>query len=384
MAGAWAVIAAIGCSSGGDAGGGGSSGGAAGAGTGGTAGGAGSASGGSGGAAGAGAGGGGTGGSAAAGTGAAGGAGASTGGASPGSPTIGGCRVFPADNPWNTDISAAPLHPRGATWLGGVPSADIHLDLGSTEEFYGIPHTVVPVAQPLVEITYGVGGEDYEDESDPGPFPIPLDAPIEGGSAADPDPTSGDRHVIVVQQGSCWLYELYRTVRTANGFRCSSSARWHLTENWSRPPGWTSADAAGLPIFPGLLRWDELSAGEIRHALRFTVPAVQRAYVAPASHLGPNEDPDLPPYGLRVRLSATFPETGYSATALVLIRALKRYGLMLADQGTEWYVSGSSHPSLAALIEEIHDTRPIPSAAFEVVDTGPLTCGYTPPGGCNP
>jgi hypothetical protein len=184
------------------------------------------------------------------------------------------------------------------------PDAALHLDLGTTEEYYGIPYTVVPASQPLVPITYGTGGYDYSDESDAGPMPIPPDAAIEGGSSADPNPASGDRHVLVLQQRSCTLYELYNTERLAGGFRVSSSAIWNLTVNHSRPAGWTSADAAGLPILPGLLRYDEAAAGAITHALRFTTPAVRRAYIAPASHCGSYSDASRPPYGLRVRLKA--------------------------------------------------------------------------------
>ncbi|MBM4363706.1 MAG: hypothetical protein FJ104_13575, partial [Deltaproteobacteria bacterium] len=231
---------------------------------------------------------------------------------------------------------------------------------------------------------YGVDGENYSTESDPGPFPLPLNAPIEGQDGAI-DPTSGDRHVIVVQQGTCRLFELYRAVRTVTpaGFRCASSAEWDLTVNDSRPPGWTSADAAGLPIFPGLLRYAEIQAGAIRHALRVTAPNAQRAYIAPASHYGPNSDATLPPYGLRVRLKASFSEAGYSPEALIIIRAMKTYGLMYADQGTGWYVSGSSDPGFAPIIDEIHQTRPIPSSAFDAVYTADATCGWGAPGACN-
>src|SRR4051812_27832488 len=187
--------------------------------------------------------------------------------------SLGGCQIFPNDNAWNRDISADPVATNSAALLGVMsPGNAMHLDLGTSEEYYGIPYTVVPAAQPLVAIEYGTDGADYGDESDPGPMPIPLNAPIEGGSTADPNPGAGDRHVLVVRQGECVLYELYNAVRTAGGFRVSSSARWDLTVNATRPAGWTSADAAGLPILPGLLRYDEVAAGAIMHALRFTVP----------------------------------------------------------------------------------------------------------------
>ena len=214
--------------------------------------------------------------------------------------SIGGCQVFPADNGWNRDVSEDPVDPASGVLLARMsPGSALHLDLGTTEEYYGIPYSVVPATQPLVPITYGTDGADYSSESDPGPMPIPLDVRIEGGSAADPNPTSGDRHVLVVQQGSCILYELYNTVRTGAGFMVSSSARWDLKLDATRPPGWTSADAAGLPILPGLLKYDEVAGGQITHALRFTVPQVRRAYTPPAGHCGQYADTGLPPYGIR-------------------------------------------------------------------------------------
>ncbi len=223
-------------------------------------------------------------------------------------PSIGGCQIFPADNAWNRDVSGDPVHPASAALLARMsPDNPIHLDLGTTEEYYGIPYTVVPADQPLVPITFGTGGADYSDESDPGPMPIPLDVHIEGGSSEEPDPGSGDRHVLVVRQGDCRLYELFNTVRTGLGFQVSSSAVWDLTSNHTRPPGWTSADAAGLPILPGLLKYEEVAADRLHHALRFTIPQVRRAYTAPASHCGQYSDDALPPYGTRVRLKASFP-----------------------------------------------------------------------------
>ena len=228
-------------------------------------------------------------------------------------PSLGGCQIFPADNAWNRDVSADPVHANSAALLAEmVPGNSIHLDLGVSEEYYGIPYIVVPANQPLVPITFGTGGADYSDESDPGPMPIPLDVHIEGGSTEDPDPGSGDRHVLVVRQGDCRLYELFNTVRTGAGFQVSSSAVWDLTINDTRPAGWTSADAAGLPILPGLLKYDEVSEDRLHHALRFTIPQVRRAYTAPASHCGQYNDAALPPYGTRVRLKAS---SRWTATA---------------------------------------------------------------------
>ncbi len=288
-------------------------------------------------------------------------------------PFLGGCNIFPADNAWNRDVSLDAVHPSSSALISAMtPGNALHLDLGTSEEYYGIPYTVVPEDQPLVPITYGTDGVDYSDESDPGPMPIPLNAPIEGGSSEDPNPSSGDRHVLVLRQGDCLLYELYNTERTAGGFRVSSSAVWNLKANHIRPPGWTSADAGGLPILPGLLKYEEVESGEIRHALRFTVPQVRRAYVAPASHCGPHSDAALPPYGTRVRLKASFSLAPYSGDALVILTALKRYGLILADQGSGWYVTGTSDPRWEGALEQLNDHH-VTGNDFEVVETGPVT-----------
>ena len=287
--------------------------------------------------------------------------------------SLGGCEIFPGDNAWNRDVSADPVHPASAALLAEMsPGNSLHLDLGTTEEYYGIPYTVVPADQALVPITFGTDGVDYGDESDPGPMPIPLDVPIEGGSSADPDPGSGDRHVLVLRQGDCLLFELYNTVRTATGFQVSSSAVWDLTVNDTRPAGWTSADAAGLPILPGLLKYDEVAADELHHALRFTVPQVRRAYVAPASHCGQYADASLPPYGTRARLRADFDLSPYTGDALVVLTAMKRYGLMLADQGSAWYVTGTSDPRWEDALDQLQ-THPVHGSDFELLASGPLT-----------
>lgn len=287
--------------------------------------------------------------------------------------SIGGCQLFPSENAWNRDVSADPVAPNAAALLSVMsPGSALHLDLGTSEEFYGIPFTVVPADQPRVAIAYGTDGADYSDESDPGPMPIPRDVPIEGGSAADPNPASGDRHVLVVQQGDCILYELYNTMRTASGFRVSSSAQWDLKANATRPAGWTSADAAGLPILPGLLKYDEVAAGRISHALRFTIPRVRQAYVAPASHCGQYADASLPPYGTRVRLKPNFPLDPYTGDARVIVTALKTYGLMLADQGSAWYVTGTSDPRWADALDQLR-AHPVRGEDFEVLGSGSMT-----------
>jgi hypothetical protein len=287
--------------------------------------------------------------------------------------SVGGCRIFPPDNAWNRDVSADPVAANSDALLAVMsPGSALHLDLGTTEQYYGIPYTVVPEDQPLVAIGYGTDGADYSDESDAGPMPIPRDVHIEGGSASDPDPASGDRHVLVVQQGDCVLYELYNAVRTASGFRVSSSARWDLTVNATRPAGWTSADAAGLPILPGLLRHDEVAAGRITHALRFTVPHVRRAYIPPASHCGQYADASLPPYGTRARLRADFSLAPYSGDALVILTALKTYGLMLADQGSAWYVTGTADPGWEHALDQLR-AHPVHGSDFELLAGGPVT-----------
>lgn len=283
-------------------------------------------------------------------------------------PVVAGCPVFPADSPWNTDVSRAPLAADSATLVGGQAAGhNVHLDFGDTQAEYGIPYRVVPATQPRVPIMFGTDGADYGDESDKGPFPIPADAPIEGAGA------DGDRHVIVIQRERCVDYELYNAVREGGGYRVSSSARWDLTRNGRRPAGWTSADAAGLPIFPGLLRYEEAASGTIRHALRFTLPRARRAYQAPAGHCGTTTDASAPPYGSRWRLKASFDESRYRGPALAIVRALKRYGLMFADQGSAMYITGTTDRRWTQTIEDINQRHPLPGDAFEVVAGPPAT-----------
>ncbi len=291
-------------------------------------------------------------------------------------PIVAGCPVFPADSAWNTDISHAPLAPESATLVGAQAAGhDVHLDFGDTQSEYGIPYSIVGPAQRRVPITFGTDGADYGDESDHGPFPIPPTAPIEGAPAGQPNPASGDRHVIVIQRGRCVDYELYNAVRGNGGasWQVSSSARWDLTRNARRPAGWTSADAAGLPIFPGLLRYDEAASGTIRHALRFTLPSARRAWQAPAGHCGTTTDPSAPPYGSRWRLKASFDETPYRGPALAIVRALKRYGLIFADQGSSMFITGTTDRRWTQTIEDINQRHPIPGDAFEVVAGPPAT-----------
>ena len=291
-------------------------------------------------------------------------------------PILAGCPVLPPDSAWNTDISHAPLAGDSATLVGAQAAGhDVHLDFGDTQREYGIPFAIVPDNQRRVAITYGTDGADYGDESDHGPFPIPPTAPIEGANAQQPNPTEGDRHVLVVQRQRCVDYELYNAVRVNGGasWQVSSSARWDLTRNTKRPATWTSADAAGLPILPGLLKYDEAASGTIRHALRFTLPRARRAYQAPASHCGTTTDLSAPAYGSRWRLKASFDESPYRGPALAIVRALKRYGLMFADQGSAMFITGTSDPRWTQTIEDIDQRHPIPGDAFEVVAGPPVT-----------
>ena len=287
----------------------------------------------------------------------AGGGGAPGGGAFAGSPLIGGCPVFPAGNPWNTDVSRAPVD-RSHDYIGSLGSMTLWPDFGGGGE-YGIPFVSVPFTQPLVPVSF-----DVADESDPGPYPTPLDAPVEGG---------GDRHVLTLRQGDCKLFELFAAVREGAGWHASSGAVWDLRSNALRPERWTSADAAGLPILPGLARRDEADSGVIRHALRITIPTTQRAYIHPATHWASSEtDPDLPPMGLRVRLKASYDISGLRGHARAIAVALKTYGALVADNaGSERvYVGGAVDPGWDD--EALNGIKTIPAGALEAVQTGPV------------
>ena len=273
-------------------------------------------------------------------------------------PALGGCRMFPADNPWNQDISNAPVHPRSAQYIASI-GADInlHADFGSNPD-YGIPYVVVPVGQPKVPVAF----VEYGDESDPGPYPIPANAPVEFGS---------DRHLLVLASGECKLFELYHARRTGSGWQAGSGAIFNLSSNALRPDGWTSADAAGLPILPGLVRFDEMQSGAIRHALRVTVETTSRGYIHPATHFASDDDnPDLPPMGLRLRLRADYDITGFRGEARVILEALKRYGLIVADNGTSWFITGATDSRWND--EDLNQLKTVPGSAFEAVYTGEI------------
>ncbi len=251
-------------------------------------------------------------------------------------PAIGGCQLFPTDNVWNVPIDTLPVHPSSDAYIATIGAAvGLHADFGAgtwNGGPIGIPFVAVPGDQPLVPVTF-----DYQDESDPGPYPIPADAPIEGGAAS-----TGDRHVIVLDRDACHLYEMWDSWPQGDGsWRAGSGARFDLAANTLRPAGWTSADAAGLPILPGLVRYEEVAAGVIPHAIRFTAAHTQRAYVWPARHFASaSTDPARPPMGQRFRLKASFDVSPYPQAARVILEALKKYGLILADNGSNWYLSG--------------------------------------------
>ena len=278
-------------------------------------------------------------------------------GAFAGSPTIGGCPIFPNDNPWNTDISQAPVD-TAHDYIGSLGSMTLWPDFGGGGQ-YGIPYVSVPFSQPLVPVSF-----DYADESDPGPYPTPLDAPVEGG---------GDRHVLTLRQGDCKLFELYAAEREGSGWHAGSGAAWDLTSNALRPERWTSADAAGLPILPGLARREEADSGVIRHALRITVPVTQKAYIHPATHWASDvTDTNEPPMGLRVRLKASYDTSGLRGHALAIARALKTYGALVADNAgsPRVYVGGAVDTGWDD--EALNGIKTIPASALEAVQTGPV------------
>ena len=276
------------------------------------------------------------------------------------------CPIFPASNPLNQDISRAPVDPRSAGYIAAIGAeGHLHADFG-TNPSYGIPYTVVGPHQPRARITFTA----YGSESNPGPYPVPAGAPVEGAGA------EGDRHVLVLQRGSCKLYELYDAHRIpagsgSPGWEAASGAVFKLGSNALRPDGWTSADAAGLPIFPLLVRYPEVRAGRIDHALRVTVARTQRGFIHPATHFASgSSDPTLPPMGLRLRLKASFNLAGYRGEALVVLQALRRYGLIVADNGSSWYITGA--PDRRWRDEDLDQLKRVPGSAFEAVRTGPV------------
>jgi hypothetical protein len=281
--------------------------------------------------------------------------------------SIAGRRMFPADNPWNKDISADPVDPASDVLINTCgASAQLHPDFGTTWDGgpIGIPYVVVRGDQPRVPVTF-----DYDDESDPGPYPIPSDAPIEGGSSS-----GGDRHVLIVDADNWKLYELFDAHPVNDGARwtAGSGAIFDLSSNSLRPAGWTSADAAGLPILPGLVRYDEVvEQKEIKHALRFTCPTTRRAYVAPARHFASSRtDASQPPMGMRVRLKSSVDISGYPANVQVILRALKTYGMFLADNGSSFFLTGTH--DMRWNDDELSAMKQLHGRDFEVVRMGTI------------
>jgi hypothetical protein len=289
-------------------------------------------------------------------------------GATPTPPKIAGCQVFPATNAWNQRVDKLPVAADSARMIASIGDSGVHADFGSglwDGSRIGIPYTVVHgKSTPRSRLRF-----EYADESDKGPYPIPANVPIEGQPSTS---SGGDRHALIVDRDSCRLYELYALQRTASGWTAGSGAIFDLRSNKVRPAGWTSADAAGLPILPGLARWDgDASTGVIRHALRFTVERTRKAYVYPARHYASSStDPSLPPMGLRVRLKASVDISHLPRQARIVAQAMKTYGMILADNGSNWYVSGAPSPRWSN--DQLHALGALHGSDFEVVDTSGL------------
>jgi hypothetical protein len=274
-----------------------------------------------------------------------------------------GCPILAAEDPLNQEIASSPISPSSANYIASIGlGAHLHPDFG-TNPSYGIPYTVVGAKQPKVPIKFTA----YGAESNPGPYPVPANAPIEGGGKKG----HGDKHVLVVQEGSCMLYELYDAHRKGAGWAAASGAVFNLRSDALRPEGWTSADAAGLPIFPLLARYPEVSSGQIDHALRVTVPGTQDGYIHPATHYASNSsNPNLPPMGLRLRLKARYSLAGFSGESLVILEALKLYGLIVADNGSPWFITGAPSPGWDD--ENLEQIKRVPGSEFEAVESGPI------------
>jgi hypothetical protein len=277
------------------------------------------------------------------------------------------CTVFPKTSAWNQRVDRLPVAAGSDAIVRSIGLDDhVHADFGSglwDGGPIGIPITVVGRKTKKARVAF-----DYADESDRGPYPIPKNVKIEGGRQSD-----GDRHALLLDRDACKLYELFALYPNGTGrWKAGSGAIWNLRTNRARPAGWTSADAAGLPILPGLARYDEVARGRIDHALRVTVSRTRKAYVSPARHWASDAtDPNLPPMGLRLRLKAGFSTAGYPRQARIVLEALKRYGMLVADNGSDWYLSGA--PDRRWSNDQLHTLHRVPGSAFEVVKTGRLT-----------
>jgi hypothetical protein len=293
--------------------------------------------------------------------------------------TLGGFVPFSSDNLWNTDISSAPVDSNSNAIINFIgPSIGLHPDFGSGTyggSDIGIPYVVVSNSQSMANVNFTA----YGDESDPGPMPIPQNAPIEG----DPNP-SGDRHVLVVDNGNCFLYELYNaSVNSDGSWNADSTAVWDMLADEQRPYTWTSADAAGLPIFPGLVRYDEVASGKISHAIRFTLPDSRAAFIPPASHWAATSTNSLAaPMGMRLRLKSSFDISGFSTNVQVILTALKKYGMIMADNGSAMYLSGA--PDSRWDNNDLHNLSQVPASAFEVVQMNPIYTQSNVPQGAAP
>ena len=278
------------------------------------------------------------------------------------------CPVFPSNNQWNLPVDKLPVASNSNALVNSI-GADkpVHPDFGSGTYGggpIGIPYTNVSPHQRKVRVSFG-----YADESDKGPYPIPRNVPIEGGRQS-----TGDRHAILVDRTHCRLYELYALYPTGGGWKAGSGAIWNMRSNHLRPKTWTSADAAGLPIFPGLARWAEARHGSIDHALRFTVPETRRAFIYPARHYASSSaDPNLPAMGQRFRLKASFDISGFPKQSRIVLSALKRYGMIVADNGSSWFISGAPSPGWDN--DDLHQLGRVTGRDFEAVDTSSLPKG---------
>jgi hypothetical protein len=293
--------------------------------------------------------------------------------------SLNGFVPFPASSSWKQDISSAPVDPNSSAIINFIgPSVGLHPDFGAGQyqgSTMGIPYVVVDGLQPLVNINFTA----YGDESDLGPMPVPANAPIEGY----PNPGTGDRHVLVIDNGNCFLYELYSSYPNADGtWNAASAAVWDLQNGEQRPWTWTSADAAGLPIFPGLVRYDEVAAGAIHHAIRFTLPNSEAAMVPPASHWAATDSSAPVPMGMRLRLKASYDISSFSANVQVILTALKKYGMIMADNGSPMYLSGA--PDDRWDNNDLHNLSQVPASAFEVVQMNPIYTASNVPQGSAP
>ncbi|MFN2581701.1 MAG: hypothetical protein ABR498_03050 [Candidatus Dormibacteria bacterium] len=273
-------------------------------------------------------------------------------------PVIGGCSVFPPGNSWNEDVSTLAVDPNSSNYVAAINSSRqyLHADFGS-DPAYGIPFSVVSGSQPFAPITFTA----YGDESDPGPYPVPQNAPVEAGS---------DRNVLTLDSANCHLYEMFNAYANGSGWSCDAGAVFDLGSDALRPDGWTSADAAGLPVLPGLARYDEAASGVITHALRFTVSQTQNGYIHPATHQAGVANANDPPMGLRLRLKASFDLSPYHGETLVILTALKKYGMIVADNGSSWFISGATDPRWNDT--DLDELKGVPGNAFEAVQTGAI------------